>query len=359
MRARFDNLEGWESGEVQPTLKQLEKFALATHTPLGYFFLLEPPEEPLPIRDFRTMHRDNKRPSADLLDTIYAMQRRQDWLTEERREGDFEPLDFVGSARLTDDAVAIGREMRRALGLDDGWAAEVTTWTDAVGVLRNKIEELGVVAVINGVVGNSTSRKLNVQEFRGFALADAYAPLIFVNGADAKSAQMFTLAHELAHLWLGSEGEGLSGFEGIIPGDQLVEKFCDTAAAEFLVPSAELKRIWQEFKNANDVFEKLARKFKVSPVVIARRSMDLRFVDRTSFFSFYNAYTQRERDTKKKTEGGNFFNSQNTRLGKSFARAVMYASLEGRLSFKAAYDLTGLHGGTFQEYGRRIGVSLP
>jgi Zn-dependent peptidase ImmA (M78 family) len=99
------------------------------------------------------------------------------------------------------------------------------------------------MAVINGVVGNNTHRKLDVEEFRGFALTDRYGPLIFVNGADAKSAQMFTLAHELAHVWLGPEGEGISGFEGIFPGDSRIEKFCDRAAAEFLVPRQHLKEL--------------------------------------------------------------------------------------------------------------------
>lgn len=201
LSVRFPQVEAWERGEKQPTIKQLEAFAKATHTPLGYFFLPEPPIERLPIKDFRTVREDVARPSADLLDTIYAMQRRQDWLREERRDGEGEPLDFVGSARLSDDPEAVGREMRRVVGLDDGWAAEVKTWTEAVGELRRRAEKLGLIAVINGVVGNNTSRKLDVHEFRGFALTDSYAPLIFVNGSDAKSAQMFTLAHELAHVW--------------------------------------------------------------------------------------------------------------------------------------------------------------
>lgn len=359
LSARFPQLKAWERGEKQPTIKQLEAFARVTHTPLGYFFLPEPPVERLPIQDFRTVREDVARPSADLLDTIYAMQRRQDFLREERRDGEGEPLDFVGSARLADDPEAVGREMRRVVGLDDGWAAEVKTWTEAVGELRRRAEKLGVIAVINGVVGNNTSRKLDVHEFRGFALTDAYAPLIFVNGADAKSAQMFTLAHELAHVWLGPEGEGVSGFEGIFPGDQRVERFCDRAAAEFLVPAAELRRQWPAVKNDDGSFERLARHFKVSPIVTGRRAMDLRLVDRDAFFEFYGAYTQRERDRTKAAGGGDFYNTQNTRLGQSFALAVMRAALEGRLSFKEAYDLTGLRGGAFQEYGRRLGVPLP
>lgn len=361
LNARFPKLEGWERRDSQPTFKQLEGFAKATHTPIGYFFLPEAPDERLPIEDFRTVRGGVARPSADLLDTIYTMQRRQEWLREERRDGEGEPFDFVGSARLSDDPAAVGREMRRLVGLEHGWAAEVKSWTDAVGELRRRVEQLGVIAVVNGVVGNNTSRKLDVEEFRGFALTDPYAPLVFVNGADAKSAQMFTLAHELAHVWLGREGEGLSGFDGIFPGDQRVEKFCDSAAAEFLVPASELKQQWPTLKHKGegDAFERLARHFKVSPIVAGRRAMDLRLVGRDAFFKFYEDYKRRERTRVRSSTGGDFYNTQNTRVGVTFALAVMRAALEGRVSFKEAYDLTGLRGGAFQEYGRRLGLPLP
>lgn len=355
---RFPQLEKWTHGG-QPTFKQLETFAKATHTPIGFLFLPQPPEEPLPIRDLRTVKGAPSRPSADLLDTIYAMQRRQDWLREDRAECEADPIEFVGAARLGDDPSAVGREMRRTIGLSDGWSAEVSSWQEAVGELRRRIEQLGVLAVINGVVGNNTHRKLRVDEFRGFALTHPSAPLIFVNGADSKSAQMFTLAHELAHVWLGVEGEGLSGFEGIFPGDTRVEKFCDQAAAEFLVPARELKQLWVAGAKTAESFEPIARHFKVSPVVVARRSMDLRFVDRETFFGFYRKYTKRERQQGKSTGGGDFYNNQNTRVGVKFATLVIHAAMDGRLSFKQAYDLTGLRGGAFQKYARRIGIELP
>jgi Zn-dependent peptidase ImmA (M78 family) len=356
---RFPKLPEWETGELQPTLKQVEDFAIRTHTPIGYFFLPEPPNEPLPIHDFRTISGNAASPSANLLDTIYSMQRRQAWLSEDRRDAGHHPLDFVGSALLRDEPEAIGREMRRALNLAAGWASEAASWTDAVSLLRESIEELGVIVVVNGVVENNTTRRLNVQEFRGFALADVHAPLIFVNGADSKSAQMFTLAHELAHLWLGVVGQGLSGFEGIFPGGNDVERFCDVAAAEFLVPGSELKALWSKAGNEDEPFTYLSRVFKVSPIVAGRRAMDMQLVDREQFFMFYREYTNRERKSEKKPTGGDFYNNQNTRVGKRFARTVMNAALEGRLSFKEAYSLTGLTGGSFQEYGRRVGVPLP
>jgi len=354
----FRKLPTWVSGEARPTFKQLEKFSQATRTPLGYFFLPEPPKESIPIPDLRTVGNQYMgRPSPDLLDTIYAMQRRQAWLREMLIECEAEPLDFVGSARLTDDPEAVGREMRRIIGIEDGWAGNVRTWQEAVGELRRAIEQLGVMAVINGVVGNNTHRKLDVGEFRGFALSDEYASLVFVNGADAKSAQMFTLVHELAHIWLGESALTDAGLA--TRTSQNIESWCDRAAAEFLVPARELKASWREVRREESPFETIARRFKVSPIVAGRRAMDLRLVDREVFFAFYHEYIARERGLSSVSAGGDFYNNQNTRVGELFATQVVFAAKSGRVSFKEAYDLTGLRGGAFQEYAYRLGVDLP
>ena len=355
---RIPQLPAWIRRERQPTMKQLEKLAKVTHTPLGYLFLPEPPDEPLPVPDYRTVAGAARgRQSPNLLDTLYTMQRRQEWLRESLVENDVGQLPFVASVRLADDPAAVGREMRRTLGLDGGWAAGVRTWQDAVSELRRIIEQLGVMAVINGVVGNNTHRRLSVEEFRGFALTDPYAPLIFVNGADAKSAQMFTLAHELAHIWLGTEG--ISGFEVLFPGGSDVEEWCNRAAAELLAPARELRARWREVRREVSSFEELARTFKVSPVVAARRALDLNLVDRSSFFDFYKRYVNREHKGGMKSSGGDFYNNQNTRVGELFGIQVLRAAMEGRIGFKQAYDLTGLRGGTFQKYAKRLGVDLP
>ena len=354
---RFPRLHAWESGEERPTLRQLQQFAKAARVPLGYLFLNQPPEEDIPIPDFRTAAGDSpQRPSPDLLETIYTMQQRQSWLREILSEDDAAPLELVGSARLSDRPDAVGREMRRIVGLGEGWASSVRSWREAVGELRRAIEAIGVMAVINSVVGNNTHRKLDVSEFRGFALSDSLAPLIFVNGADAKSAQMFTLAHELAHIWLGREG--VSGFEGLFPNGSEVEEFCNKAAAEFLVPASELKAMWNHAKRTEQPFETVARHFKVSPIVAGRRAMDERLVDRDTFFDFYHEYIEREQHKATGSGGGDFYSNQNSRVGEFFAAQVVKAALEGRIGFKEAYDLTGLRGGSFQEYAGRLGFEI-
>lgn len=351
---KFKKLPDWENGELKPTLKQLQDFARTVHVPLGYLFLPEPPEEELPIADFRTIaNRKRTTLSPNLLDTLYSMQRRQMWLRECLVDYDVDPLPFVGSARETDDPGAVGREMRRVLGVNEGWGTNTRSWRDAVSKFRHRIEQLGVMAIINGVVGNNTKRKLSVEEFRGFALSDPYAPLIFVNGTDAKSAQMFTLAHELAHIWL--DEEGLSGFDTLLPEGTKTEKWCNQAAAEFLVPANEFKKLWNSIRRETEPFTRLARAFKVSPVVIARRAFDLNQIDRSKFIEFYDDYMQQEH--KRETSlGGNFYHNQCQRVGDHFFTYVANAAVEGQIGFKEAYDLTGLGGRAFKEYAQRIDV---
>jgi len=353
----FPRIEQWMSEQAQPTLKQLETLAKKTWTPLGYFFLSEPPEERLPIPDFRTARdRPIPRLSPNLIDTLHTMQRRQVWMRDYLIELGHERFSFIGSAKPSDDVHNVSLIIRRALGMDDGWASQIGTWADALGVLREAAEAIGILVVINGVVGNDTHRKLNPDEFRGFVLSDVYAPLVFINGADARSAQMFTLAHELAHLWVGEGGIfDLPEFES--PGDRL-EQFCNRVAAEFLVPGTELREFWPEARRDSEPFQKVARHFKVSPIVAARRALDLNLIDRTAFFDFFHAYQNDERRRSKKSTGGNFYLTQNVRVGKRFARSVMLAAKEGRLLYRDAYSLTGLRGATFDRYAKSLGVTL-
>lgn len=348
----------WESGEAQPTLKQLEKLARKTWTPLGYFFLAEPPEEKLPVPDFRTARDEPvRRPSPNLIDTLHTMQRRQAWMRDYLVEMGHERLSFIGSAKISENIESVAKNIRRELGMSEGWAGRISTWTDALRVLREAAEGAGVLVVINGVVGNDNHRKLDPAEFRGFVLADDYAPLVFINGSDARSAQMFTLAHELAHLWIG-EG-GIFDLPDMQASGDRREVFCNRVAAEFLVPAAELKRFWPNANREAEPFQAIAKEFKVSPIVAARRALDLGLIDQPRFFEFYQAYqTDERRKAAKAKGGGDFYNNQNVRLGKRFARAVMLAAKEGRLLYREAYSLTGLQGATFDKYAKELNISL-
>jgi Zn-dependent peptidase ImmA (M78 family) len=357
LRKRFPKFQEWERGEAQPTLRQLEAFAKTTSTPLGYFFLPNPPEERLPIPDFRTVPgAEAQRPSPNLLETIQTMQLRQGWMREFLLEEGEEPLAFVGCVRLQDDANGVAARIRETLSLSGNWARVQSTWTEALKTLRETIGTIGILVTVNGIVGNNTRRKLDVNEFRGFVLVDEYAPLVFVNGADAKAAQMFTLAHELAHLWLGRGG--VFNFENLQPVSNEVELFCNHVAAEFLVPAESIGQVWTAAEQADEPFQFLAKEFKVSPLVAARRALDLRLIPRQEFFDFYQRYQEDERRQKRKSSGGDFYATQGMRIGERFASAVVRAVKEGRLLYRDAYRLTGLHGKTFDRYAESLGFHM-
>jgi Zn-dependent peptidase ImmA (M78 family) len=357
LRKRFPKFQEWERGEAQPTLRQLEAFAKTTSTPLGYFFLSNPPEERLPIPDFRTVPgAQAQRPSPNLLETIQTMQLRQSWMREFLIEEGEEPLPFVSCVGLQDDANMVAARIRETLSLPGNWARVQSTWTEALKTLRETIETIGILVMVNGIVGNNTRRKLDVNEFRGFVLVDDYAPLVFVNGADAKAAQMFTLAHELAHLWLGRGG--VFNFENLQPVSNEVELFCNGVAAELLIPAESMRQIWTVAEQVEEPFQFLAREFKVSPLVAARRALDLRLIPRQEFFDFYQRYQEDERRQTRKSSGGDFYATQGMRIGERFSSAVVRAVKEGRLLYRDAYRLTGLHGKTFDRYAESLGFRI-
>ena len=354
-----DRVRAWEqTGKI--SIAQIDKLAAKTYTPLGYLYLPEPPDESLPIRDFRTRSGDAPtRPSPDLLESVYQMQRRQNWMRDDLIEGGADPLNFVGAYSLTDSHTEVAAAMRAALGLATGWAESVSSWNKALTLLRNRLDEAGVLVVFNGIVGNSRSRKLAPQEFQGFALVDKYAPLVFVNARDFVAAQMFTLAHEVAHLLVGEEG--LSVFERLHPAaDHATERFCDQTAAEFLVPQAELQAYWPAAARANDPFQAIARKFKVSAIVGARRSLDLGLIDRSEFFNLFERFVEEQRTIlQKRSKGsGSFWNTQKWRIGPRFGGACYRAAKAGHLPYREAYSLTGLKADSFERMPEEMGVLL-
>lgn len=355
LEPRCPRIHEWIAGTCQPTLRQLESLARATLTPLGFFFLKTPPEDILPVPHFRTVANDRVHaPTPDLLETIQTMQQRQTWMREFLVDQGQPQLPFVGSARANEQPASVVGHIRHVLGLDAHWAVEQRTWSDALHALREAMETAGILVVSNGIVGNNTRRKLDPEEFRGFVLVDDYAPLVFVNGADGKAAQMFTLAHELAHVFIGSSAA--FDLRDMLPARDAKEQACNRIAAEFLVPEHELRPVWPSVRDDDDPFQKLARQFKVSALVAARRALDLHLINRSGFLAFYNDYQNDERRrAAQPSSGGDFYANQNFRVGQRFASTVIRAAREGKLLYSEAYHLTGLYGKTFDRYAESLG----
>lgn len=356
LREKFKKLDEWISGDRQPTFRQLEEFARKTMTPFGFLFLKEPPVEDLKIPDFRTVgDTPIKRLSPNLIETMQTMKSRQEWMKDLLLDDDQQELDFVGSAANSKNHKTVAQKIRQTLELAPNWAESAGNWEDALQLLRGSIEQAGILVFSNSVVGLNNTRPLDPEEFRGFVFCDPYAPLIFVNSADSKSAQMFTLAHELAHIWLGVDG--LFNLVRMLPHSDKTERFCNKVAAEFLVPEYKLRERWEEATATNKPFVKIGKWFKVSPVVAARRALDLKLIGQVTFFRFYEENQkqwQKVKRERKKKPGGNFYATQDSRLSRRFTSTVVRATREGRMLYRDAYKLTGLRGDTYSKFAGHV-----
>lgn len=358
---RFPRYETWLAGEAAPTLKQLEDFARKTHTPVGFFFLEEPPIETVPIPDFRTV---TDRPitasgaatSADLLDVIYACERRQEWYRDNQILEGEPALPIVGAASTTDAVDEVANQMRAVLAWTTESRAACRTPDAALTWLRERAEAAGVLVMISGIVGSNTHRTLDPQEFRGFALVDRVAAVVFVNGADSKAAQVFTLAHELAHLWLGETA--LSDLDPQSIRTNSVERWCNQVAAELLVPMVEFRERFDRGGDVRAQLGTLAEHFRVSTQVILGRIREAGALTWDEYLTELDVERQRVAAfLADRGGGGNYYNTKPVQVSRRFASALIASAKEGRTPYTRAFRLLDVKKeSTFDGLAEHLGV---
>ncbi|MHB8059855.1 MAG: ImmA/IrrE family metallo-endopeptidase, partial [Gaiellaceae bacterium] len=294
-------------------------------------------------------------PSPDLLDTIFQCQQRQEWYREFAQVAHEDPISFAGSLAVATPVVEAAVRMRETLKFDVNDRG--ANLTEAFRLLVERAEELSVLVMVSGVVGSNTHRKLDHHEFRGFALVDPLAAVIFVNGADTRAAQIFTLAHELAHVWLGQTA--LSDADLTVTPRVEAERWCNQVAAEFLVPLAAVSQEFDRGRPLTEELERLARRFKVSTLVVLRRVHDSGHFTWGEYRTAYEAELERILEIlETRGSGGNFYNTQPVRISKRFTQAVIISTLEGQTLHRDAFQMLGFKKySTFQELSRRFGFA--
>jgi Zn-dependent peptidase ImmA (M78 family) len=359
---RFKRYPSWIDGRGGPTFQQLETLSSVLHLPMGMFFLPDPPEEKLPLPDFRRISEPEvQRPSTELIDTIHICQRRQRWYRDYLAGSGSETLQFVSSAEVGDQPAVVAGHIRTTLKLEVGSRNEAANWEEFLRRFISLARDAGILVMINGVVGNNTHRALNPREFRGFAISDPLAPLVFVNGADTKAGQIFTVAHELAHIWVGRDGVSNIAADDLpesLEPDLKVERFCNAVAAEVLVPMAQLANV--NLPSDVDMAKSLiARIFRVSTLVALRRMKDLGRLSSGEFQAAYEAELEflRNKVNLKKSGGGDFYNTMGARVDPNFASAVISAAHEGQTLMGDAFELLSIKNSeTFRKEARHLGV---
>lgn len=331
-----DRLLEWETGLRGITFKQAMTYASKVHIPFGYLFLARPPVDELSIPDLRTVDSQGLHSaSANLKDLIKLMQFRQEWYRDHLKQQFAEPNPIVGSFSDRRQADAIVKDIRSKLG----YVARPSkgSWEDYYRELVGRIEQIGILVMRQADMGHFT-RPLSVEEFRGFALVDEYAPLIFINDNDSPGAKLFTLLHEICHIWIGQTGISDGGMSSHHPEETL----CNAVAAEFLVPAIEFHKEWNpDREDWRENLPDLESTFHVSTWVLARRALTLGYISQDE----YNAYTyqlrQLHKSRAKPASGPDYYVVKRSQISKQFAKAVTNEALSGQLLLRDASNLLG------------------
>ena len=352
-------LQQWRSGEKTPTFNQIEQISKAVSMPLGYFFLSTPPAEDISFTEYRTvdsMLLNN--PSRNLIDTVNDMELTQEWVRDHILSIGGTPNTFVGAIKATDSVTPSADFVRKTLGIDTAWYQNVKDADGSFKFLRNAISQSGVIVMANGIVGANTHRPLKINEFRAFALVDKYAPLIFINSRDSSGGEVFSLLHEFVHICIG-ENSLFNDRHGTGTSQRKTEAICNAVAVEVLAPNDTFIQVWRKYADRSDLDDAIfsvAKSFRCSNVVIARRAYDNNFISKEEYTRISKAAAKNYDDAQeKKGSGGDYYRTALSRFDNRFLKMLIESVSEGKTLYTDAFRLTKTNRSTFSALAEEIG----
>lgn len=333
-----EQVDAWAQGESHPPFSKALQLATILRIPFGYLFLSDPPRTEIPLPDLRTLPNEELRePSVDFLELLYEVIAKQNWYRDFLEEQGAKRPTFVSKYTSSDSAIEVAADIRQTLSMSNGVRSNARAWSDYLRLLSGSAEDAGVMVMRSGVVGNNTSRPLSAREFQGFAIIDPVAPLVFINGQDFESAKIFTLLHELAHIWVGKSGISNPDETQVSTNNTPpIELFCNSIAAEALVPQAEFLNRWRSPVTSERI-QQLAQHFFVSTLVILRRAKELDQINTSQFFTLLEQ--ERKKRTKEKPSGGDYYRNVKARHGSNFTEAVLQDVRQGKTGYRDAARL--------------------
>jgi len=342
-----DNVLAWEQGKKKPSFNQAMNYARQTYIPFGYLYLSQPPVESLPLPDLRTINgkRDHGY-SLALMDTIRWAMERQEWYRDYLISQGVTENRIVGRFSVSDSVAVIVADIRATLGIPS--KPNHGDFDDYFKDLISKIEIAGILVMRNSIVNNNTSRPLFVEEFRGFAISDKLAPVIFINTADCPEARLFTLAHELSHIWIGRSGVS----DGDPANHRAEEILCNAVAAELLTPEREFLASWEADIEWQENIPPLTKFFHVSSWVIARRALTFNLITPSEYGAFI-ARKIAEHEARSKNGTPPYNRLQTGRVSKTLATAVASEALSGRMLYRDAARLIGVKPHKLSDYSKK------
>ena len=339
-----DKLQEWESGGSYPTIRQAQTLAKAYRRPFALFFLPDIPSDFQPLQDFRK--KGSKELSTSSVFIIREIQQKQAWISDVNEENGEDKVPFIGRFSINDNPVVVAEDILKTLEVDPlnyKTNNPILEWIDSA-------EPKGIFISRTSFIHSRL--KLDSEELQGFAISDYYAPFVFINSDDWDAPQLFTLVHELAHLWIAETGISNDIEPSIKKTNEYnpIELFCNEVAANALMPIDYIKNLESNvFENSQEVF-KSAKNIGVSSFALLVRALNLKIITLNSYNKLkvqadkdYRDFLQREEEKKKKAKdkkgGPNYFLLQLNRNSRLFTQTVLDAFRGGSIEPTQASSL--------------------
>lgn len=340
-----DRLAALESGDDQPTRSLLTRMAKHYRRPLLTFYMTAPPRKGDRGQDFRTLPEDYSDTDEALLDALIRDVKARQSIVRAMLEDeeDTESLPFVGSLRMSQGVSAVSSSIRQIIRIDKAEFRAKPSAYDAFMLLRNRVEAAGIFVLLIGNLG-SYHTAIDLEIFRGFALADDIAPFVIINDQDAYSAWSFTLLHELAHIWLGQTG--VSGLKAELS----IERFCNDVASEFLLDTSELEALdvnkRTDLESAKRRISEFAMDRKLSASMVTYKLYRMGSIDFESWKTLSEIFRKmwiagrnerRIRAREQESRGPDYYRIRRQRIGKALLEIVDIMMRTGAITtYKAA-----------------------
>ena len=347
----LEKLKEWESGKSLPTMTQARKMSQTYRRPLAAFYLPHPPKDFPLLKDFRTVEGRSPSYSSSLVFLMRQFQERQAWLREHLKDQGHEELNFIGSGNLRSSPKTLSKNIIKILwGSQKEYFQVVSKNKKVQTLLKSWLDRCEGKGIFISRTSNLNSKNvIPVAEARGFVISDKYAPFIFINSGDSKTAQLFTLLHELAHLWLD-----ISGVPDHFPVSYKTKKssiefLCNQTAAEILMPEEKI-RVFPKLKNTeeiNNFIKEQSKNFPVSRLSLLVRLKTFSLLSASAFKKLkdqykeeYEKYKAEQKKKLKEAPGGPNANLLKISAnGESFTKIVAYSYKEGLISGREASNL--------------------
>lgn len=343
---QFENINFNQGSTL--TIHQINQLSKLLQVPFGYLILDQPPQEDIELLKYRTIDNlKHEKPSRALIETITTMQKRQEFMKETLIDGGFAPLNFINTISINTPVEEAVRIISNTLNIEKGWNFKAK---NVLKKLKSIVSDCGILVMQESIVNGNTRRKLNTDEFRAFVMIDPHVPLIFINGQDSIKGKVFSLCHELVHVFLGSdELYNVTAYES----NNKEEQYCNEVAAELLLPKSHLKAKYQNNTQPLAQFiNQLAEEYSVSELVVLIRMKKLQLISVDKFELLYTHFQKEiQQNLRKKDKQGmaNYYNVKLSNIDSRYIKAVNTKVKEGKLLYADAYDLLGVKGKTYHQ----------